>query len=634
MKTLILSLSLCGLIGAQTLTTATSTIFSGSGNCLSCHAPGSPNTSALLDAHGNDVSPVTLWRSTMMANAARDPFWQAKVSAEVAANPHLEAVIEDKCTTCHSPAGRTQAIADGAGGYTMAEMNADPLAMDGVTCTACHQIKPDNLGLESSFSGHYLIENDRLIYGPFTNPSTNPMKNNVNYTPVYGAHTKESELCATCHTLFTPYVDNNGDIVGEAPEQTPYLEWKNSSFATAGIECQTCHMPALKEGVVISNRPTGLGARTPYVNHYFVGGNTYMLGLLKKYGSELGVTATTAQFDSTIRRTLNMLQRETAGLTTRFRWDGDTLEVRVAVTNKTGHKFPTAYPSRRAWLNLSVLNNNTAVWSSGDYNRDSLEIVGLDSGYEPHHDVITSADQVQVYQTIMKDVDGKVNYILLRAAGFLKDNRIPPQGFTKTGPYYDSTRVEGKALDDSNFNAAASGTDTVTYRIGGLNPQTTYDVRVRLLYQSLAPRYVGHLLSFNTDAVNRFRTYYEATPNLPVTIDSLTFNTLATGLEEEPYLIPQSPLLVKAWPNPFNPDVRIRVYSLESAPLTLTIFNSLGQQVRHQTFAATTGRIQEFHWNGRNDSGMALPSGVYYARVTLRGRNNTLSRSIRLLLLK
>ncbi|MEZ4765321.1 MAG: hypothetical protein R3C26_19700 [Calditrichia bacterium] len=38
----------------------------------------------------------------MMANA-KDPLFRAKVSAEVAENPALQAVIEDKCTTCHAP---------------------------------------------------------------------------------------------------------------------------------------------------------------------------------------------------------------------------------------------------------------------------------------------------------------------------------------------------------------------------------------------------------------------------------------------------------------------------------------------------------------------------------------------------
>ncbi len=125
---------------AQNLPTETSTLFSGSGNCASCHAPGAPNTSALLDSRGRDVSPVTLWRSTMMANSARDPLWRAKVSVETLLTPSLKAYIKDKCTTCHAPMGRTESIANGAAFYSIAEMESDPLAMDGVSCTVCHQI--------------------------------------------------------------------------------------------------------------------------------------------------------------------------------------------------------------------------------------------------------------------------------------------------------------------------------------------------------------------------------------------------------------------------------------------------------------------------------------------------------------
>ena len=66
---------------AQQLTTFETADFSGSGVCAFCH-------SRLSDEAGNDVSNDAHWRSTMMANAAKDPLWQAKISAEVAL-PHM-----------------------------------------------------------------------------------------------------------------------------------------------------------------------------------------------------------------------------------------------------------------------------------------------------------------------------------------------------------------------------------------------------------------------------------------------------------------------------------------------------------------------------------------------------------------
>jgi len=87
-------------LGTQSLPTETSILFSGAGNCSLCHIAGG---GAFTTQAGTDISPTTLWRSTMMANAARDPLWQAKVTAEVAEHPALQTVIEDKCTTCHRP---------------------------------------------------------------------------------------------------------------------------------------------------------------------------------------------------------------------------------------------------------------------------------------------------------------------------------------------------------------------------------------------------------------------------------------------------------------------------------------------------------------------------------------------------
>ena len=94
----------------------------------------------------------------------------------------------------------------------------------------------------------------------------------------------------------------------------------------------------------------------------------------------------------------------------------------------------------------------------------------------------------------MKDVNGNVTYTLLRGASYIKDNRLPPEGFTSTGPYYDSTRVEGMALQDPNFNggtvAEGSGIDTITYRISNLTG-SLYTVNIKMLYQSTTPRFIS-----------------------------------------------------------------------------------------------------------------------------------------------
>ncbi|NOZ75329.1 MAG: hypothetical protein GXO90_08130, partial [FCB group bacterium] len=564
--TFILTIGFHQTLQGQSLPTEGSDLFYGSGNCATCHLPGSPNTSALLDANGHDVSMVTYWRGTMMANAAKDPLWQAKVKAEIDTHPSLQTVIEDKCTTCHAPMGRTEAYYDGALTYTFDEMLADPLAMDGVSCTVCHQIQATDPLDGESFSGHFTITDIRQIFGPYTNPVTNPMITNSNYTPVYAPHISQSELCATCHTLFTPYVNDNATIIGEAPEQTPYLEWLNSDFPAEGTECQTCHVPRITTPITISNRPSSLSPRTPFGKHEFVGGNQYMLKILKMYRTELGVAANDTELDSVIARTQRQLNQHSIALSVESVWnDADELVSVVTVENLTGHKFPTAYPSRRAWLVFTVKDpQGNTVFSSGDWDT-SFEITGLDSSYEPHHDNISSEDQIQIYQAIPQDYLGNKTYTLLRIAGYLKDNRIPPRGYSTTGVAADSTAIEGLAASDANFNrdgaTEGTGIDLVTYVISGLNRSITYTVEVKMVYQSLAPRYVSDLLTHSggIPEVDTFAAYYAQVPNEPFTLDST--GVTVTALDVDPSsTLPQSVLIVDNYPNPFNAATRISFY--------------------------------------------------------------------------
>ena len=143
----------------------------------------------------SDHFPENGWHidnNLLMANAAKDPLWRAKVSSEVSEFdwfPGLPAAIEEKCIKCHSPVLYKQSVFDGLT-YSIADLENDRLARDGDTCTVCHQILPDNFGIKDSFSGDFMIWRDppaarRTIFGPYLNPFAGPMVNNVNYTPVF-----------------------------------------------------------------------------------------------------------------------------------------------------------------------------------------------------------------------------------------------------------------------------------------------------------------------------------------------------------------------------------------------------------------------------------------------------------------
>lgn len=592
-------------------------VFSGSGNCAMCHT----GDGTVLSQNGVDISPPTYWRSTMMANSSKDPFWRAMVAEEVHNYPQLQQTIETTCTRCHAPMGYTEAIYNGQTNYSMAQLKVDPVANDGVSCTACHQIKQNNFGSQSSYSGHYVIENDSIIYGPYENPETTVMNMVVQFLPVYSTHLNKSELCATCHTLFTPYLDNQGQIAGQFPEQTPYLEWKNSVYSAQNIQCQDCHMPVIYDPIDIATIPPSHQVlRSPYWKHEFVGGNVYMLNMLKNNIDSLGITASAENFDSTIARAEVNLTQKAVELEVSNLFENDSLSVFVKITNKVGHKIPSGIPFRRMWIHLKVTDAmNNIIFESGNWNSNG-EILGLNPGYEPHYDVIRNSDEVQIYEGVMIDVDGNVTNRLLRASQYVKENRIPPAGFVSTHPSYDTTQIFGDAVSDINFNKEngieGSGSDIVTYRIPA-TANTNYTIKAEVCFQSIKPKVVDYIATINEPDINKFVSMYNQLPNIPFTMKSVT-KTIVTEVDEQ-FNLTNDFILEQNYPNPFNPTTKIR-YSVplkvksQNSKVELKVFDVLGNEITTivNEFKSAGNYEVEFDANNYN-----IPSGIYLYKLQI-----------------
>jgi hypothetical protein len=488
----------------------------------------------MSDRDGNDVSTDTLWRTSMMANAARDPYWRASVQAEVLANPDLQAAIESKCATCHMPMAHFTVAAGGGEAAIEGDGLSDPthdlhsLAMEGVSCTLCHQVEEDDLGQATSFSGGYVIDTarpagERVAYGPFApKPGlARQMQATSGFAPVQSEHVDQSEFCATCHTLYTPYVDAAGEIVGEFPEQMAYLEWLASSFG-GGISCQACHMPQAKGGVHLS--VTGGPPRSPFHQHIFVGGNAYMLEILRTFGQDLAVTASSAQLADKQQQVLAQLQNRTASIDLKeVSIDDSNLVADVAVATSVGHKFPTGFPSRRAWIHLVVQDSSgQVVFESGGVAQNG-SIVGNDNdadpaAYEPHYATIDDAQQVQIYESIMGNTESEVTTTLLRGAKYLKDNRLLPSGFDKD-IVGEEIGVQGAALEDEDFRG---GGDRIRYAVELDEAQGPFTVTAELLYQSIGYRWAENLRAYEGQEVDRFSAFYDQVTNQPAIVASVT----------------------------------------------------------------------------------------------------------------
>lgn len=555
-------------------------VYTNAAACATCHTASRDGSGVMRlpqSAEGKDISPPAGWRHSMMAHAWNDPYFQATVEDQANEFPDYAGDIEDKCLTCHAPMGHSQAHASGLGlsntactgeaaCYRMATAQQDDHAREGVSCTLCHQMVDGDIGMPAS--GNFLVPGEedaaaRIIYGPFLNPRARPMQRRTNYTVQHSAYLSSSQHCATCHDLSTTTFDiNTGHPAQPAisfKEQAPYAEWRNSRYSSAGLDgksCQDCHMPAPDNYATrIAVTPSGVPnnrwpERQPYSLHGLAGGNTYVLGLLKIWRRDLGIADSTSEegFDAAISRSREVLRQAADISLQSHSRNQEQLKLGVTVKNRTGHKLPTGYPSRRMWVQLTVADDNGRIFfDSGKPNEHGLldmdqrhvhpsclttnKPAGFDSTscFEQHRNQISSPEQVAIYESVMADTNRNITYTLLYAASYLKDNRIPPQGFSSnSGNYDETTAVVGDALADKDFNSSGgrqgSGQDTIHFEIT-LPDQLRGElsVQARLWYQSIRPAFID-AYSHGGQKALRMQSMYRDHPPLPELLgtDTLT----------------------------------------------------------------------------------------------------------------
>ncbi|MEP6858980.1 MAG: hypothetical protein ABJE66_00070 [Deltaproteobacteria bacterium] len=476
-------------------------------SCMVCH-------DRLTTTAGEDVSFGTLWQASIMANSARDPYWQAAVRRETLDHVPATAAIEDECSRCHMPMANERARAAGRTGEVFANLpghtEADPLAIDGVACSLCHQITPARFGERASFTGGFVIDSNTwpTIYGPYdvTTEKTSLMRSALGVKPVRGDHIRRSELCATCHTLYTKTRDARARTIGEFPEQVPYLEWLQSSYRETQ-SCQACHIPRIEAATPIAS-VAGTPRERP-ARHDFRGANFVVLGMLDRHRADLAVTAPGPTLEHARETTRDFLATASARVTIETSRDAHAVIATVDVENLTGHKLPTAYPSRRAWLHVTVRDADGHLrFESGKLNADG-SIEGNDNDrdplrFEPHHAEIRSGEDVQIYEAILGDQQGHVTTGLLSTTQYLKDNRLVPHGFPKTTATPD-TAVHGEATGDVDF---ADGHDRVRYIADIGDARGPVAVEVEVLYQPIGYRWAHNLEAYKANEPKRFLGYY------------------------------------------------------------------------------------------------------------------------------
>ncbi len=547
-------------------------------NCRGCHGFDSTGL-ANINSDSIDINLYDDWETSMMGLAGVDPWWRAKVSHEILTNPAHSNELQTFCTSCHAPMGHYSAKYKGYPHYLLANLDTDALGKAGVACMGCHTIGDSALG--TVFSGNIPYDTTHHIYGPFVNPMTGPMQLYVGLTPVFGDHMGEGKVCSSCHTLISNTVDLSGNPTGGTfVEQATFHEWENSIYPSTPTTCQSCHMPPINDPVVIANGILSLSGRSPFNLHQFAGANSFMVNLIKTNKTSLGVLARDANFDSTLVAIDKQLTQNTLDLDVHSdTLLNDTLALSVVLTNKAGHKFPTGYPSRRAVLQVVVLKaNGDTIFASGVFDSNQ-EVININTPFESHHDTISSDNNAQIYEMIMGDVNGNKTTVLERSASALKDNRIPPAGFTTSFSTYDTCKIVGAALTDPDFNKTGvtegTGKDIVHYMIAMNGYHGLVNISASVYYQTIPPSWVTEMFSHNSAQIDTFRNMFNNAPKAPLlvardTLQNILINTSIQSLN--------APASVDIYPTiTQSGKISVRGHHLKNGEIK--VYNAQGQMV-------------------------------------------------------
>lgn len=328
-----------------------------------------------------------------------------------------------------------------------------------------------------------------------------------------------SRLCGSCHNVDNPVMSWTENPPGGGPPQywpnefdapapsfakgdtfpieRTYDEWRNSAYAYGGIfapqfagadpsgvveSCQDCHMERQTGYAAIP----ALGATFRdcvttgcLPGHILVGGNSWVPQILQDSRWRLHNGADAPQLQQTVERARSMLKRA-AVLTARLDSNNGQTVAEVRIINQTGHKLPTGYPEgRRMWLNLQAFDDGgTLIYESGAYDADTGKLI-------PDPDIqVYEAKQgltPELAAELGMEAGETFHFVLNNTT--IKDNRIPPRGFTNAAFDQPGMRPVGASYADGQF------WDLVTYNV----PAETVRVVATLYYQTSSGDYIEFL---------------------------------------------------------------------------------------------------------------------------------------------
>ncbi len=592
--------------------------------------------------HGDFDTPVEPWynwKGSMMGQAMRDPIFLACMVVAEQDAPSSG----DLCIRCHTPGGWVEGRSDDTSGGMVTAKDRQ-----GVQCDFCHSIvDPDYVAGISPSADSLIVAgidpplldygNGSFIMDPHPVRRGPRADGNAPHDFLESPFHRKGEFCGTCHDVSNPVYFNegggdysltsldeehpNGRSRSMGPVERTFAEWTQSEYAAGGVyapafagtrpdgmvsSCQDCHMRDVVGEAAVSGQ-----VRQDVALHDLTGGNTFIPDIIPDF---FPGEVDPAKLQAGKLRARAMLQKAAT-----IELLPQTTGVRVRVINETGHKLPSGYPEgRHMWIHVEAVDaDGNTVFTSGDYDPVSGEVI---------HD-----EQLKLYE-----IEGGLSPAIAAAVGLPPgpsfhfvlndtiyfDNRIPPRGFTNAGFAEVQSPVVGYSYEDGQY------WDDTDYVL----PESADSVFVSLYYQSTSPGYVEFLRDENTtntigqqlyDAwVNQGKSPPELMAQARAKV-AVTPTAAGDGLPSVVMLSPNHP-------NPFGTSTRFSYGLPRALDVEVRVYDLHGRKVRTLVKETQEAGRHLLDWDGRDDRGRVLASGIYLIRLRagdqIRSQRVTLMR--------
>jgi len=454
--------------------------------------------------------PFTRWAASMMGQSARDPIFHACLAiAEQDAHD-----VGETCLRCHAPMGWLEGRSQPTDGSAL--LGKD---LEGVSCITCHRM------VDPVFKDGLSPPADQAILAELDQIPPNPHSANYIIDPLdrrrgpfdlgqdFAWHQwlespfhQSSNMCATCHDVsnpaFTAQPDGSYDLneldtphpthdkYDQFPLERTWSEWSQSLFAqgpvdldgrfggnkTAVSSCQDCHMPDSSGEACASF--FGPVFRDDLPQHNFNGANSWVLQAIRALYPDDVTNLTEQSVADAIARNKQML-----ALAADLELTAESGELTARVTNFSGHKLPTGYPEgRRMWLNLRFLDDQAQIIQ--EFGAYDLDTATLDKTDAKIYEAKLGLDEDMAALTGLPK--GESFHFALNNT-YVKDNRIPPMGFTNEGFEQVQAAPVGATYADGQH------WDDTTYAI----PDGAVTAHARLYHQTTTREYIEFLRDEN-----------------------------------------------------------------------------------------------------------------------------------------